>query len=84
MTIEEQRSELKNQIAYHQQELKRLRELPEETMFGFMKNSQRWVLSLIASLQEQLSSFSTDHSVEGALHLNIGKQDPNFSKIEMA
>jgi hypothetical protein len=83
MTIEEQRSELKNQIAYHQQELKHLRELREETMFGFMKNSQRCVLSLIASLQEQLSSL-TDHSVEGARHLNIGKQDPNFSKIEMA
>ena len=84
MNIEEQRSELKNQIAYHQQELDHLRGLPDETMFGFMKNSQSLVLSLIASLQEQLSSLPRAHSVEGARHLNIGKQDPNFSKIEMA
>ncbi len=58
MTIEEQRSELTSQIAYHQQELEHLRELPDETMFGFMKNSQRLVLSLIANLQQQLSNLS--------------------------
>ena len=58
MTIEEQRSELASQIAYHQQELEHLRELPDETMFGFMKDSQRFVLSLIANLQQQLSNLS--------------------------
>jgi hypothetical protein len=56
MTIEEQRSELTSQIAYHQHELEHLRELPDETMFGFMKNTQGLVLSLIASLQQELSS----------------------------
>jgi hypothetical protein len=56
MTIEEQRSELTSQIAYHQQELEHLRELPAETVFGFMKNTQGLVLSLIASLQQELSS----------------------------
>jgi hypothetical protein len=56
MTIEEQRSELTSQIAYHQQELEHLRELPAETVFGFMKNTQRLVLSLIASLQQELSN----------------------------
>jgi len=56
MTIEEQRSELKSQIAYHQQELEHLRELPAESMFGFMKNTQRLVLSLIAGLQQRLSN----------------------------
>jgi len=56
MTIEEQRSELTSEIAYHQQELEHLRELPVESMFGFMKNTQRLVLSLIASLQQRLSN----------------------------
>ena len=56
MTIEEQRSELTSQIAYHQQELEHLRELPDESMFGFMQNTQRLVLSLIASLQQRLSN----------------------------
>jgi hypothetical protein len=56
MTIEEQRSELTSQIAYHQQELERLRKLPDETKFGFVKNTQRLVLSLIASLQQRLSN----------------------------
>jgi hypothetical protein len=56
MTIEEQRSELTSQIAYHQHELEYLKELPDETMFGFMKNTQELVLSLIASLQQELSS----------------------------
>jgi hypothetical protein len=55
MTIEEQRSELTSEIAYHQQELEHLRALPGESMFGFMQNTQRLVLSLIASLQQQLS-----------------------------
>jgi hypothetical protein len=63
MTIEEQRSELTSQIAYHQQELEHLRELPDETMFGFMKDSQRLVLSLIANLQHQLSNLSVSPRV---------------------
>jgi hypothetical protein len=63
MTIEEQRSELASQIAYHQQELEHLRELPDETMFGFMKDSQRLVLSLIANLQQQLSNLSVSSRV---------------------
>ena len=58
MTIEEQRSELKNQIAYHQQELEHLRELPAKSLFGFMKDSEKLVLSLIASLHQQLSNLS--------------------------
>ena len=58
MTIDEQRSELKNQIAYHQQELERLRELPAKSLFGFMQDSEKLVLSLIASLHQQLSNLS--------------------------
>ena len=56
MTIEEQRSELTSEIACHQRELEHLRKLPVESMFGFMKNTQRLVLSLIASLQQRLSN----------------------------
>jgi hypothetical protein len=56
MTIEEQRSELTSQIAYHRQELEHLRELPNETLFGFMKNTQSLVLFLVASLQQELSN----------------------------
>jgi hypothetical protein len=57
MTIEEQRSELRSQIAYHQHELEHLRDLPEEKRnFGFTQNTQALVLSLIASLQQQLSN----------------------------
>jgi hypothetical protein len=58
MTTEEQRSELTSQIAYHQQELEHLKELPDERKFGFMQNTQRLVLSLITSLQQQLSNLS--------------------------
>jgi hypothetical protein len=43
MTIEEQRSELKNQIAYYQQELAQLRELSAISLFGFMQDSENLV-----------------------------------------
>jgi hypothetical protein len=58
MTIEEQRSELKDQIAYHQQELERLRKLPAKSIFEFMQDSETLVLSLIASLHQQLSNLA--------------------------
>jgi hypothetical protein len=58
MTIEEQRSELKSQIAYRQRELEHFRDLPAKNIFEFMQNSEKLVLSLIASLHQQLSNLS--------------------------
>ncbi len=58
MTTEEQRSELKHQIAYHQQELERLRKLPAKSTFEFMQDTERLVLSLIESLHQQLANLT--------------------------
>ena len=58
MALEEQRLELKNQIAYYQQELAHLGELPAKSLLGVMQDSEKLLLSLIASLHEQLSDLS--------------------------
>ena len=58
MTLEEQQSELKNQIAYYQQELVHLRELPAKSLLGVMQDSEKLVLSLIANLHQELSNLS--------------------------